>query len=605
MKHTVVTTLAVFFSWLLSQQAAAQNTDYYTKAKKCLFDAKIDSALTYIDMQLANPADTTNYTRLIESLLLRSQIMGNLTFFEPAMDNAIQSYDLSRKHNLNNLEATSLLSIGKVHFLMYNDSVAEVYMLRAKETAQKYKLDKELMTVNNSLAQLYSALERNDELLELVTQSLAMARKLNDTANLVQGLSLQAVYYTNLNRHKNPVVQEYQLKNKQYLDEALKLAEAYNSSMLTQGVYMQLIRYYRNDRNFEEALNCVNRVIGMCEPNHYSVLIQMYDHLVAIYTQLGNKEMAINSHQRFYDLMRRQSDYNLHRSLQEMQVQHNVREKEHEIERQQVKIKQTLLQRRLVSVAAVFALMLSGMYYYMYRIRRMRNKELHLVNAAKDKLFSIISHDLKSPVAAQKMMVENMLKNLDVYDKPRMMQCLQSFHHSTETQLELLQNLFNWARMQTGQMQYTPVRFDMGELITEVVEIFELPAQNKGIAIRTDVPEGCIVQADRLMIHTVLRNLINNAVKFTKTGGEVVLSVSCCNESAQVSVKDNGTGMTSEQINKLFIVGESLSTTGTHGEKGSGLGLIICKELLERNGSEIKVRSVPNVGTIIDFELMK
>lgn len=276
---------------------------------------------------------------------------------------------------------------------------------------------------------------------------------------------------------------------------------------------MQLIRYYRNENNYPEALNNVNKVIGMCQPNHYSVLIQMYDHLVAIYTRLGNKEMAINSHQQFYDL--------------------------------------------------------------------------------------------KSPVVAQKTLVENILKNLDAYDKPRMLQSLQGLHHSSEAQLELLQNLLNWARMQTGQMQYTPVRFDIGELIKEVAEMFELPAQNKGVAIRTDAPEGCIVQADRLMIHTVLRNLVNNAVKFTGTGGEVVLSVSCDDEKAHVSVKDNGTGMTAEQTEKLFVVGESRSTTGTHGEKGSGLGLIICKELLERNGSGIEVRSMSGVGTIVEFELMK
>ncbi len=252
---------------------------------------------------------------------------------------------------------------------------------------------------------------------------------------------------------------------------------------------------------------------------------------------------------------------------------------------------------------ALFALMLSGMFYYMYRIRRRRNKELHLINASKDKLFSIISHDLKSPVAAQRLALEGLLDNLEEYDRGQLARHLRLLHHSTEAQMELLQNLLNWARMETGQMKYNSTQFDMGMLMKEVAGVYELPAQNKGVTLRTRIEENCIVQADRPMIHTVMRNLMNNAVKFSHPGSEILVSVSCDDEHAHVTVKDSGMGMTALQIEKLFTPGEARLTTGTRGEKGSGLGLIICKDLLQRNGSGLHINSAPNVGTEVSFSL--
>lgn len=603
MNKRVFIGFSTLFLMFFAQGIKTQNVDSYAKANRYYIDAKIDSALVCLDMRLSE-IDSTDYEPMAETLLFRSRVLGNLAFFEPAMENAMKAYDLSKTHHMDNLTAASLLAVGKVYYLMYNDSVAEDYMLRAHTLAQDKHCDKELMATKSALAQLYSALERNDECLAMATQSLEMAEQLQDTLQMIENLSLFGAYYINLNQRANPVVAEHQLKVKQYLDEALQLAVTKNIPMLIQNVYAHYIRYYRLEKDYTEALNYANKVIEISQPAHYSMLIQVYDHLVGIYAHLGNEEMVINSHRQFYSLMRRQSDYNLHRSLQEIQVKYNVQEKELEIARQQSEIKQTVLQRRMLSLAVLFALMLSGMFYYMYFIRRRRNKELHLINASKDKLFSIISHDLKSPVAAQKMAAENLLENFDAYDKPLLLKNLRNFHQAAEAQSELLQNLFNWAQMQTGQMQYHPTRFNLSELAKEVSDIYRLPAQNKNVDIRMDVAEDCTALADRSMIHAVLRNLMNNAVKFSHPDSEIILSITCNNGKARVSVKDNGVGMTAEQVNALSDASkQKRSTTGTVGEKGSGLGLIICREMLERNDSKLIIHSSENVGTEIEFYL--
>lgn len=602
MKSCALVGLYVAFLFLFVHQSSSQPVDYHAKAARYFLNAQNDSALICLDMALSNPVDSTDYNRIAETLLLRSSVLSNLSFFEPAMDNAIQAYDLSEKYGMGNIKAKSLLGIGKVHYLMYNDSVAEGYMLRAKELAQRSGYNKELMMIDNALAQLYSVGERNEEAIALATQSLQMAKEQRDTLYIIQNLNLFASYYTNLNRWTESVVPEYQHKTKQYLDEALQLALTQNTPMLIQPIYLRYLRYYRVEKNYAEALNCANKIIEMCEPTHYSMLIQVYDHLVSIYAHMGDREKTVNSHQQFYNLMRKQSDYNLHRSLQEMRVKYDVQGKELEITRQQAEIEQTRFERQLLLFAVLFALLMSAMFYYMYRLRRRRNKELHLINASKAKLFSIISHDLRAPVAAQKMATETVIENFDEMDKPQLLRHIQSFHEATEVQFELLQNLLNWARMQTGQMKYNPIRFSLSELVKEVCDIYRLPAQNKEITIRMDVASDCTASADRSMIHVVLRNLLNNAVKFSHSGDEITVSVTCDNDKTCVTVKDSGVGMSADQINTLFDrTDRKQNTTGTGGEKGSGLGLIICREMLELNNSRLEISSTQGVGTEVGF----
>ncbi len=579
---------------LFAPRAAAQLADHYAQANRYYLDAKNDSALVCLSAALKQ-TDSIQYERKTEILLFRSRVLSTLTFFEPAMEDALQAYDISKRNKNEKFISLSLLSVGKVHYLMYNDSIAEGYMLRAKELAEKKRFRQELMIIDNALAQLYSVLERNEECLALAKHSLELAKQLEDTFYIVQNLTLFAAYYINLNRWTNPIIPEYQFKAKQYLDEAEQIASDQHTPLLILSIYANFVRYYRVEKNYREALQYVNRVIGMCEPTNYAMLIQMYDYMVGIYAHLGNENMTINSHQKFHQLMRQQSDYKLHQSLQEMRVKHDVQEKELEIARQQVEIKQTRFYQWLLVLSTLFALLLSGMFYYVSRLRRKRNKELYRINASKDKLFSIVSHDLKSPVAAQKMATEMMLENFEEMDKPQLLERIRSFHQATETQHELLRNLLDWARMQTGQIKYRPTRFSLTELAKEVADIYRLPAQNKGISIRLEATADCVTLADRSMIHTVLRNLINNAVKFSHRDSQVAVSVTCDGELARVMVKDSGVGMPAAGEEKILV--------GTAGEKGSGLGLTICREMLERNNSRLEIRSTEGVGTEIGFGL--
>jgi signal transduction histidine kinase len=224
---------------------------------------------------------------------------------------------------------------------------------------------------------------------------------------------------------------------------------------------------------------------------------------------------------------------------------------------------------------------------------REQNEELRKLNATKDKFFSIIAHDLKGPFNAiigfSRILIEQVHKK--EYDG--VSRYAEIIHQSSNAAMSLLMNLMEWSQSQTGRMEYNPEYFDMVELINEVELLSIDVASQKDIEIINEMPQHVPAYADHAMIGTVLRNLISNAIKFTRTGGKIVVSVKEKADNLLVSVSDNGIGIPENKLNMLFQIDKTYSTNGTQNEKGTGLGLILCKEFVDRNGGEIWAESKP------------
>ncbi|RRD55582.1 sensor histidine kinase, partial [Tannerella forsythia] len=187
-------------------------------------------------------------------------------------------------------------------------------------------------------------------------------------------------------------------------------------------------------------------------------------------------------------------------------------------------------------------------------------------NATKDKLFSIISHDLKAPVIAQKATLDALIANYNAYETDALLDYLERFRMASESQMELLQNLLSWAQVQTGRAKFSPLPFDITQTIAETADLYAISAENKNIRITTEMPERCYVIGDRGMIATVLRNLINNAVKFSHPDSEIHISLVSKRTSVLISVKDSGTGMTEAQVETIRGGAVSgISSAGTQG----------------------------------------
>lgn len=234
------------------------------------------------------------------------------------------------------------------------------------------------------------------------------------------------------------------------------------------------------------------------------------------------------------------------------------------------------------------------------------NLTLTRLNADKDKFFSIIAHDLRGPFNALLGNAQLLAASPEYLKPDEFQEMSQSIYRSAKAVYQLLDSLLIWAQLQqVGGMQCQPEPIELKGLAEETLAVFEQIATQKEIVLSSIIPASYRVQADRLMLETIIRNLVGNALKFTPRGGRVTVTGKNGLEGqagwVKVSVQDTGVGMNQADIARLFRLDTSHSTPGTEKEKGSGLGLIICQEMVERNGGQIWVESEVGQGTTVEF----
>jgi len=226
-------------------------------------------------------------------------------------------------------------------------------------------------------------------------------------------------------------------------------------------------------------------------------------------------------------------------------------------------------------------------------------EELEKLNATKDKFFSLIAHDLKNPFNTIIGLSELVLQRFDSYSSKRIKEFIrQIYNYSTHT-YTLLDNMLQWARSQTKQIQAHPDTIDLYPLIRDNINLLQNKADEKNIRLETDIQQGANqVFADENMIGTVIRNLISNAIKFTSEQGWVIIrSKKSDPEHVEISVVDNGIGIPKDKLNMIFDLDAGYSTQGTRAEKGTGLGLLLCKEFVHMNCGEIWLESEQGQGS--------
>jgi PAS domain S-box-containing protein len=237
--------------------------------------------------------------------------------------------------------------------------------------------------------------------------------------------------------------------------------------------------------------------------------------------------------------------------------------------------------------------------------RALKENEARLgdLNATKDKFFSIIAHDLKSPFNATMGYSTLLLEQIKLKDYDGIEEYAESIQKSSQRAMDLLKNLLEWSRSQTGRLAFHPDYIDMVLLINETTELLKDSAIQKSISMVKKLPASAKVFGDKDMINAILRNLISNAVKFTHPGGTIQLAAEQRPEEWVISVKDNGVGIRKNDLDKLFRIEETHSTYGTQNEVGPGLGLLLAKEFVTKHGGKIWVESEAGKGSTFFFTI--
>ncbi|MFH0758382.1 MAG: PAS domain-containing protein [Bacteroidota bacterium] len=237
-----------------------------------------------------------------------------------------------------------------------------------------------------------------------------------------------------------------------------------------------------------------------------------------------------------------------------------------------------------------------------YELESQRD-QLKNLNASKDRLFSIIAHDLKNPFQAIIGFAELLKDQYNTLDQPEVNEYLACIYNSSTSAYDLLYNLLEWARAQTRSIRIRPQQLLVRKEVGEIMDLLCAQAKNKEIALVNDVEPDTAVLADVNMLHTILRNLIANAIKYTFEGGKITLSATRKEKHVEIHVNDTGLGMTEDKIKTLFSIDKAESTPGTSGENGTGLGLLVCYEFLEMNNGFMKVQSEPGEGSTFTVTL--
>ena len=430
-----------------------------------------------------------------------------------------------------------------------------------------------------------------DNAFPLIKKSYEWGVAMEDTIAILYGLFQYAQYYQIKKNHEQALF---------YAKEALKVAEKTNMPHNIFAAEKVIIHCYLLVRDYKTALYYTESVLLKTPENDWTHLNYLYSTMSVIYAAMGNIEQ---SHEYFIKaklLIGKMTDENRQNALQEMEVKYEVEQKE---QAHQAELKRKQTQQYILIGGLTLTVLLISLLIYIVTLRNKRNRELAEMNATKDKFFSIISHDLKNPAIAQRDALQLLLDNSEKWDKGALTNYYSKLLKSADSQVILLYNMLNWAYLQTGKMPFVANPFNLKAALKSDIALIQNMAEQKGVTFNVNMPEQTTVTGDDNMLTIVIRNLLTNAVKFTPTGGTVTLDIAPIGARFTISISDTGTGMTPDQLQNLFRLDAKRSTTGTAGEQGSGLGLIVCKELVEKHGSTLNVDSENGMGSRFWFEI--
>jgi signal transduction histidine kinase len=383
----------------------------------------------------------------------------------------------------------------------------------------------------------------------------------------------------------------------EYAGRAYKLGTQFKitTSIISSGIDIGIINIKL--KNFQAAGQYLNSSLAVARQNNdFASVAECYKAFTDLYEAKGDLKSAL----KYSELVSIIKDsINIKESIAgagEMETiydnQRDLREKT--IIRKDVEHAQS--QRNYLIIIAALLIAVSVIIFRRYQFKKKASQKLYELNSMKDKFFSIISHDLKNPFHGLIGLSTMLLENLTKKNYESATSHAKAIHNTSVQGYTLLINLLEWARSQTGKIKVSKSEVNIKELLYSIIELVMPSLSEKKISIGVSIEENLVCATDENMLNTVIRNLLSNAVKYTGPNGKIRLRAVKADGNIVIEVEDSGTGIKKEDMEKLFRIDASFSTPGTNNEKGTGLGLILCKDFIEKVGGGISVQSEPGKG---------
>ncbi len=402
-----------------------------------------------------------------------------------------------------------------------------------------------------------------------------------------------------------------------YYSESFNVLKKINDTSGMIRVQIELAQYYYSVKKYKTSLLYLDSAMFEAKAiDAKEFIINMYNYYSEVYSAMGNYKKAL-SYQNLYN-QKRDSLFRLSKDkISNMRIEYETEKRDRlnellvqENKIKELKIKKQKSQRNYLIALFALASIIAITLYSRYRLKKRTNKylakqkkQLETANLTKDKFFSIIAHDLKNPLSAAKSFTEILCRKYSNISEERRLSMLSNIDKSLKHTFHLLENLLTWSLAQKGRISFNPEVLSVEKSLNESLDLIRINAGNKNISIKIEMAKDIQVHFDKNMFDLVIRNLLSNAIKFSYENSKVIVRISTENDNAILSVIDHGIGIKTEDQGKLFRIDSTTSSVGTANEKGTGLGLILCKDFVERNGGKIWLESTPGKGSIFNFTL--
>ncbi|QOI98097.1 MAG: tetratricopeptide repeat protein [Flammeovirgaceae bacterium] len=533
--------------------------------------------------------------------------------YAQAVELTTESLKLAVRHRDSLGMALAYRVLGNTHtFGLKQYDQALQYQLKAMELYQLLKDKRNIAGFCGNITWIYASTNQNlEEAHRLADLGIHLSDSLNDKQLLSFNYNSKGLIYTQQNKPDSAL---------KFLNLSTREAEkvkdfaviSYNKSLIG-NVYLQQGQYKKALNYFTEAAN-ESRQLNLRE-----VLKESYLGLSKAYANLGNFQQALQNHIGYTQL----KDSLINWETSQKALMAKLAFEEEKREARIVELEQANEQARreqlifsigfamtFILMAAVIGLVVRNNWLRQQANQVLKekneeietqNEKLKQANDIKDKFFSIIGHDLRSPLVSLKGLLGMLLRNEITEEEfklfaPKLNQLVIGTN-------ETLENLLQWAHSQLNGYTYNPVSLSLNELTVKCFALFADAARAKSISLVNDVPAETIWKADRNHIDLLLRNLVHNAIKYTHNGGTVTVSAGNKDGINELCVTDTGIGMTSEQVAQLFNVAELKTQRGTGGERGTGLGLMLCREMVSLQGGKLLIESTPGKGSVFKVQM--
>jgi signal transduction histidine kinase len=494
--------------------------------------------------------------------------------------------------------AKLLSNIAMTHQRMGNKVVASSYYHQALALNASINNLTGMGANYNGIGMTFKSLNRMDSALINYFRAHRIYKKIKRRDNMAITLNNIAGIYLNFPDSLNKSIQYYneaweifnELGWKQYEAE---IRQGIGYAFYIQGKYEKAIENYKISNEINEKYS-----------QGFQATTTNYDLLSRAYEKLNDYKTALNYNKlyiQFSDSLHQKEKYE---KLINLEKKYELQKKENEIIKLQasqeltafeLKKNQQLKQLGFITILILLILIFFVLKKYIDKNRLNKllaeknqiieksEQELQILNASKNKFFSIIAHDLKNPFHTVMGYSSLLSKKYDHFNEDERRKFADDIYQSTNNIYRLLQNLLDWSRSQTGRLIFTPANLEFKQINNKTLSVLNPLAKQKNITIQSNFDENIRIYADPSMIETVLRNLVNNAIKFTPENGLIEIKAEQYDGTVQVCVRDTGIGINDEDINNLFRIESKVKRKGTNNEDGSGLGLILCKEFIDKN----------------------